>query len=232
MNCLEVRRALLANPMNDEADLQAHLQECTACRSFSIDLKRQEAQLREALAVPVPPHLAERVLLATRLRRPRWHGVAWAASLLLTITIGFGGYLKWPSQTPAAWSEVILAHVLNERDTLSRNDSISLDRLTTALADFGLNVKSEVGRIRYLDKCEMPGGKGLHVVVDTRELGQVTLILPPHGTQHPQGETTRDGFAARLVTLGGTTVGVVTEHPDQIDALSHWLGQTLQARSI
>lgn len=226
MTCLDVRRALLATPISEEPSLLAHLQDCTACRAFAADLKRQEAQLREALAVPVPAHLAERVLLATRLRRPRWYGLAWAASLLLAVMIGFSSYQFRP--TSVAWCDVVLAHVLNERNTLEKDDEIPAQRLGHALAEFGLSAKGDLGQIRFLDRCALPGGRGLHVVIDTHELGQVTLILLPPGAHAAGEQMARDGFATKLVTIGDAVVGVVTQHPDQLEHLNHWLSHELQ----
>jgi len=228
MNCLEVRRLLLENPAIDAQELHRHLHGCPACQAFAVELKQQEAQLEQALNVPIPPRLTERVLLATSLRKPRWQPYAWAASILLAVMLGIGGYLNLQHQTPAAWSEVVLAHVLNERNTLEKDDRISADRLSVALASFGLTAKGDLGRIRFLDRCEMPGGKGLHVVIDTRELGQVTLIFPPRGMQIEPGRSARDGFVAKLVTIGATTIGIVTEHPDRLEPLSHWLKAELR----
>lgn len=229
MNCLEVRRALLANPESGESTLQAHLQACTTCRAFSAELKQQEGVLREALAVPVPPHLADRVLLATRLKRPRLRGLAWAASVLLAITVVFSGYLYQKSPASVAWCEVVLAHVLNERYTLEENNQVTAQQLQDALAGFGLSTKSTLGRIRYLDRCALPGGRGLHVVVDTRALGQVTLVLLPQGAHAADEQMARDGFTTKLVTIGDTAIGVVTQHPDRLEKLSDWVSQELQA---
>lgn len=229
MNCLEARRQLLENPVSQEPLLQQHMLDCASCAAFAAELKQQEAQLRGALTIPVPPRLAERVLLATSLRRPRWQPYAWAASILLAILLGMGGYWSLQQPTPASWSEVVLAHVLNERDSLEQDERISADRLSVALASFGLSAKGDLGRIRFLERCEMPGGKGLHVVIDTQELGQVTLVFPPKGMRIKYGHSTRDGFVASLLHVGHTAIGVVTEHPEKLERLGLWLKAELRA---
>lgn len=228
MNCLEARGLLLSNPLAEDAALLAHLQGCDGCHAFSVELSQQENQLREALDVPVPKQLAERILLNTQLRKPRWQRPVLAAAAVLFVLVGVGGYLLPSAPMPAAWSEVVLAHVLNERDTLQGRAQISADQLRLALAGFGLTVSDDLGRIDYLDRCEMPGGKGLHVVINTVELGQVTLILPPPGTPAQGGQSSRDGFTSTLVQVGRTSIGVVTAHPDRARRLNHWLEEKLR----
>ncbi|MCH7312156.1 DUF3379 family protein [Acinetobacter sp. ANC 4805] len=226
MNCITAHRLLLENPANDDPTLLKHLQECCNCQNFANQLRKQELLLKDALEIDTPPKLAERILLNTILRKPRWQPYAFAASIIFMVFLGVGNnYLQ--QQRTTTWSEVILSHVLNERASLKNDDQISPDQLSAALVHFNLNAKSNIGRIRFLEPCEMPGGKGLHVVIDTVELGQVTLILPPKGAHIDTGYTQREGFIAKLVHVDKVTIGVVTEHPDKLEQLDQWLNRNL-----
>lgn len=232
MNCLDLRRILLADPRADSTVLRAHLGACPACRAFAAGLARDERVLQQALAVPVPQHLAERVLLSTRLGGTRWRSWALAASVVMALALGAGMWLQPQAQAPG-WSEIVLAHVLSERAALAHQDHVSSAALATAMADYGLQVRGDLGRVRYLDHCEMPGGKGLHVVLESPELGVVTLILPPSGASGAgREEVSRSGFAARMVAVGASAIGIVTDRPELLDLLSRRLRQQLVAHQI
>lgn len=232
MNCLELRRIRLCDPQAESAELCAHLDTCPACRAFVATLATEDALLQQALAVPVPLHLAERVLLTAQLQQRRWQPWALAASLVLALSVGMGAWQMRPQPTPS-WSEVVLAHVLNERATLAHRDEVSPRQFASALADYGLDLKGNLGRVSYLDHCDMPGGKGLHVVLETADQGRVTLILPPLSAGGAaRGEAARAGFAARMLTVGATAIGIVTERPEQLDRLGQLLGQQLAARRL
>ncbi|TVZ40836.1 uncharacterized protein DUF3379 [Alteromonadaceae bacterium 2753L.S.0a.02] len=223
MNCLEFRQRLITNPGDQDATLTEHREHCVKCAKFSKELQQHEAKLRQALNVTVPPRLAERILLANDLRKPRWKPYAAAAAITLAITLG--GTAVWRSEPriSATWSEIALAHVLNERDTLQSNAQVSNGELGAALAQFGLTLKAGLGRVLFLEKCDMPGGKGLHIVFDSPQAGRVTLIIPPKGSTVDTGSSTRDGFASAMTKIGSIAVGIVTDRPDQMYFLTHGL---------
>ncbi|PIW71165.1 MAG: DUF3379 domain-containing protein, partial [Hydrogenophilales bacterium CG12_big_fil_rev_8_21_14_0_65_61_21] len=68
MNCLEFRRLALANPLHPGAAALEHEAACPDCARFYLDLRRQEEEMYQALAIPVPEGLADRILLKTRPR--------------------------------------------------------------------------------------------------------------------------------------------------------------------
>jgi hypothetical protein len=227
MNCLHTRRTLLANPHADSPALSTHLAQCDACRQFAQRLACDEMLLRAAMSVAPPEQLAERILLRTKLRsrqpgwfrwigdwsQPRRAGYAAAASAVLAL----GLWWTVPSpENPAQWSEVMLAHVIGEPAALAKNTPIASQVLNEALGDYGLALKAGMGTLRFFDHCALPGGRGIHAVIETPDLGKVTLILPPRGTRAAPGATVREGFAAQIVHIGQASVGLVADRPENI----------------
>ncbi len=231
MNCLEVRRMLLQHPQSQHQHslLRQHLDICPDCQQFAQQLLQQEQVLIDALHVSPPPHFADRILLNHQMhqRQRFWRPVmGWAAAVVLTISSMF----FWNhGQSQPDWSEVVLAHVLNEQDTLQQQADISAQQLQQALAPFGVVNATPLGKIRYLDHCDMPGGKGLHVVLDHAQYGKITLIMIP---RHVQNLTTqhleRDGFSARVLNIGATSLGLVTDQPQTLEAITAFMTQNLQ----
>lgn len=69
MNCMDVRRALLADPGRVAPGEDAHLLACDSCRRFAAEVAVREGLIDHALHVPLPPGF-ERRLLELRRRRP------------------------------------------------------------------------------------------------------------------------------------------------------------------
>jgi len=65
MNCLDVRRTLLSDPMSGSAPLLAHVEGCAACKSFMREVRVGDTSVRKALSIDVPEGLSARI----RLRR-------------------------------------------------------------------------------------------------------------------------------------------------------------------
>lgn len=98
MTCREVQERLSAwldgelAPPEGEL-IAAHLLGCDGCRREVAQLRALDAALAE-LVVPVPPHLAEKVVARLQgqpdqgRRRPWWQSLAMVASLVLGIVLG------------------------------------------------------------------------------------------------------------------------------------------------
>jgi hypothetical protein len=245
MHCLDCRRSLLAEPYASSPQLAAHLGECALCRAFAASLLRDEETLRAALAVPLPEQLHEKILLRTALRRrrdgwferlrgmlagltPHQEGLAAiAGAAVLVAGVWFAG--PRPIQS-VDWSRVALEHTVAEIGALASTKRIPQARLEQELARYGMALDGELGVVRFLEHCPLPGGKGVHVVIETPDLGQVTLILPPPGTDSDEGTASAQGFSARMVSTRGATVAVVTRDSARLPALAARMQQRLVAR--
>jgi hypothetical protein len=243
MNCLDTRRILMIDPEKSNGDVQNHLAECESCRAFAARLARDEQLLLSSIAIPVPEQLAERILLRTQMqtRTPTlWRRIkavvelffpnpafyAMAASVMLSIGLVV---TQTSLEHNANWSEVILAHVLGEAEPLTQATDVAEREFNVALKSYGLTAKSNLGKIRYIGRCSLPGGRGVHAVIDTPDLGQVAFILPPIGVQTTLGRAQREGYASQMTRINQTSIGIVTQYPEKLDALSNRLHQQIIA---
>lgn len=238
MNCLAARAALLADPHTQDAALLDHLSDCLACRTAAAVAVREDALLRSALNVPVPDQLAGRILLQTELKRGRtrplkrlWqrlaelvHGAPGGLAVALSFLIAIGIWVAQPAQDASLnWGEVALAHAIAEPSALNSSDTLPTSALAAALAAHGLALTGDLGVIRVVAACPVPGGRGSHIVIETREFGRATLILPPVGQPTAPGEARGEGLFARMVEIGGVGFGVVTHDAQRLPGLAHLL---------
>lgn len=202
MNCLTVRATLLANPHTQTAELSDHLADCPACRAFAADVLHEDALLRSAIDVTVPRELAARILLQTQIRQRRsdpfgrlrrwlgqwatWPqmGLAGAISAVLVLALSLGQPDR-PSNLN--WGQVVLAHAIAEPGAAASKAVVARTSLETALHAYGLRLAGDLGVIRFVEHCAVPGGRGTHIVIETKDYGSVTLLLPPPGDRPQPG---------------------------------------------
>lgn len=215
INCLECRSTLTADPQS--ASVRTHLGTCASCRAWAEPWLQQERLIVSALDVATPEGLLDQLLLRQHERAPRprpWFAAAAAAAFVLI------GALVWAiSAAPStSWLEVVVAHVTVERSTLTLGTEVPEATLVAALKTRGLSLHGSLGAVRYVDECELPGGNGVHVVVETAEAGRYSFIVLPDGVRPPTGSSTHEGLFAQLVRVHDRTIGVVAQRPEQLRA--------------
>ncbi len=190
MNCFEFRRRILANPREKTREQEQHMSECAACANLAKEMESFEASIHDAVLVPVPEALAERVLLRHKIRSPGRLGVwALAASLIVALAVViqlYHGAADDENRVVAAAAlgdnhpaVAAISYVLDHEPQLLK-EGLSGDPavMRSALSRLGLTLPAGGITVRYLGKCPVVGGTGEHVVLQT-PFGHVTLILVP-----------------------------------------------------
>ncbi|GGE88110.1 DUF3379 family protein [Massilia psychrophila] len=246
MNCLTLRATLLADPHTQTAEVSDHLAECPACRAFAVSMMHEDALLRSAIDVTVPRELAARILLQTQIRHRRtdpldqlrrwlgqWvtmprMGLAAALSAVLAVALSVS-QVDRPSNLN--WGQVALAHAIAEPEATASKAVVARTSLETALQAYGLSLAGDLGVIRLVEHCAVPGGRGTHIVVETKDYGSVTLLLPPPGERPSPGSARGEGLSARMIDIVGVGVGVVATEQANLPALAALLARQIVARA-
>ena len=190
MTCFEFRRLLLAHPREKTAEQAEHLAQCSRCAELAANAAAFEARLEQAVLVPVPDSLADKILLRQRMR-PQARQVRWAiaATLMIGVALGIQLYRTYDpaGASPNLATAVGMNHpavaaisfvIDHEPQILKENRSGDPDVMMNAFQRLGLKFPGDGVSVRYLGKCPVPGGTGEHVVLTT-PYGRVTLILVP-----------------------------------------------------
>jgi hypothetical protein len=176
MNCIDLRRDALAQPLRLAPEAQQHVMECAACRAFVERQRELETELYEALSVPVPDGLADRVLVAHGIRRRR---APWAWALAATILLAAGiAVVGRPMFSGRALASEAIAHVHEEPQSFSIVETHVPELLSRELAVQGVGLGVKLGQVTYATLCPTSAGKAHHIVVATPD-GPVTLLLLP-----------------------------------------------------
>jgi hypothetical protein len=223
MNCFEFRRVLLVNPRERTAEQEAHLAQCAACARLAVDAGGFETRLEQAVLVPVPDGLADRILLRHKMQPgPRYRLLALAATLVLGVGVATQLYrTNDAAHEPARLAVALGAEhpavaaisfvIDHEPRLLSEGRTGDPQVMMASLKRLGLNLPAGGVAVRYLGKCPLPGGgMGDHVVLTT-SYGQVTLILAP---DYPVGSRVlvADRSMTALAQPSGTGGYIVIAH--------------------
>ncbi|MEO5677445.1 MAG: DUF3379 family protein [Usitatibacter sp.] len=178
MNCLDFRREALAQPLRLAIVARQHADECSECRAFLERQRSLDADLFDAMRVPAPDGLADRVLVAQGIRRrPRAWGWALAASIVLAA--GLVAFVA-PELAGRALAGEAIAHVKEEPQSFTIAQRHAPETLSTDLAVQGVRLARAL-EVTYAQLCPMGEVRARHLVVST-DAGPVTLLLLPDDT--------------------------------------------------
>jgi len=207
MNCIDFRRLVLVDPRGLSEDARGHAAECAACRETLEKQREADDRLFDAMQVPVPDGLADRILVAHG-KPPARRRFAWAIAATLFLTAGVGLLGRRYLSADPLGAEAI-EHVAHEPQSFSTVQVVANDFLPAALAEQGFKATLALGKVSYERICPMDGRTARHVVVRTAD-GPVTLFLMPGDPSRRQRTVTETGgMAAVTVAAAKGSVAIV-----------------------
>lgn len=208
MNCLEVRRRMLADPPAARQMAAAHFSVCAPCADYAATIERLDAEVAEALAVPASPRLADRILEATLPPMRQRRGIlALAASFVAVSTIA--GLLSFEADHPLALAGIdfVIEEEASAILAAAPTDSAALTRAARGLR---IELPPQLGKLRYIGTCPFAGSTAHHLIA-TIPQGKVTLLLLPDHRIDAAGSAQARGLRAVVRPAGAGSIAVVGE---------------------
>jgi hypothetical protein len=225
MDCAHVRRSMLAEPSNDDAQLRLHLSTCPECTRYAEQLRRFEGRLDSALRVEVNPRLMpQRVVTPLRAARPRGAARPWdpphrrwiaaAASVLLGTAVAVSLWLAAPGRSLAA---DVVKHMAGEPDAWARTEiPVPEPRLDKVLIDSHVRLRPSAGLVSYASSCSFRGHTVPHLVVQT-DSGPVTVMVLTHEALRGAMRFNEQGYRGVIVPVRGHGSLAVLERGPETD---------------
>lgn len=220
MNCIDFRRHALVQPLRLGEEALTHAAGCAACDAFIERQRQLDAGLFEALQVPVPDGLAERIVLAHGMRQQRrpWVWAAAAATMVALATAAFApSYLAGNALAGEA-----IAHVKEEPQSFRLVSKHAPEFLPGELAAQGIRLAAALGEVTYTQICPMREGKARHIVVATAR-GPVTLLLmPTDTTRRRRALSDAEGLSAITFSTSRGSIAIVAanrQHALEVERL-------------
>lgn len=223
MNCLEVRRQMLADPVAARRSATAHLSACPACSEYAESIRRLDADLAAALAVPASPRLADRILGATLPpMRQRRRFLALAASFAAASTVAGLLSLEADDSMALAGIDFVIEEEANAILAAAPADSAALGRAVRSLR---IALPPQLGALRYIGTCPFEGSMAHHVIATTPQ-GKVTLLLLPDRRVDRAGSARARGLRAIVSPAGEGSITVVGESRRSLERVHEMILRT------
>ena len=226
MDCLEFRRRLGADPAHRDAGFIAHRDACPACAAAWARAQQFERRLADALAVPPPPRLAERMLLAQataeRLARRKYlqRGLALAASAGGAFVLG--RFLGTRDDTESLRA-LAVAHLPGEAFALGLKQPIPVSAIEQGFINRGVRLAaSPPPDVTYVHDCPVGPYRTVHLVMQRGGLPVTVIYVVGHRNRaHDRFE--RAGWHGTVVPLHGGTLVAMAANPELLaGAVRDW----------
>ena len=221
MDELEFRRRLYAEPNENDPLIEAFAKEDADRNKFLNDIKQLDKDITDALNIPVPENLADKLILNQAIethrvekKKRRVHlaiaaSVAFCCSILLNFTM---------KQAPLDIGQHALAHMDHELYSLEPTTKrYQLSQVNTQLAAFGGSVSDLPGEVSYSTFCDFDGQKSLHLVFQTAQ-GPVTLfIVPRNNGYNAKSQFQNERFNGQIYQTQKASLIIVGENGQDLD---------------
>jgi hypothetical protein len=204
IDCVQFRRAILADPHAADVELARHRQSCGECSAYTERLLGFEEKLERALRVTQRPAEALPGAVVTPLH-PRWRpparrSLAMAASVLVGLVLAGGLWLATPHASLAA---DVVAHMAGEPQAWTRTDvPVPSPELDFVLRNTHMRLRSSAGMVTYAQSCLFRGHRVPHLVVQT-DRGPVTVMVLAHESVSKPAPFDEDGYRGVILPVAG-----------------------------
>lgn len=222
MNCLEFRRAILADPRRLGAGAAAHAGKCAGCSEFLARTLDDEALLARVLRVAVPEGLQARILDRTAVARTRVRWLALAAGVLLALSITV--VITFPRDDELALAGIDFV-VFEEAQSITDATPTDWNALVRVARDMGVSLPEQLGEMRYVCVYPFTAGPAHHLLVKT-PLGKITLLLIPDRTLASRAAGSAYGLNAAVLPAAKGAVIIISDSPRNIERTQMLLKST------
>jgi uncharacterized protein DUF3379 len=200
IDCIQYRRAVLADPRDSSPEVAAHRETCAECRQFTEQLLRFEGRLERALRVDAGAPGAAQVLPFPARRAARRGWLALAASVLIAFVVAGG---VWLAVTGPSLAADVVTHMAGEPDAWQQTDvPVPGSDLSAVLRNAHLRLNPNVGVVSYAQSCEFRGHHVPHLVVQSAA-GPVTVMVLVHEQVPAATPFDENGYRGVIVPVAG-----------------------------
>lgn len=179
MDCLTLRRLVLADPHRADEAIIEHIADCRQCGSYKREICRLDYMLENAVKLPVPECLPARILVrqSNKSRRIGVWGISAALAACCIIAVAIG--LRVMPPAAAQWQAAVQTYMNQTGSAPDLSLAVAHREVNAILQQLGVSLNADIGAIAAAAPCVIGNRKGAHLVV-AGDYGPVTILIMPH----------------------------------------------------
>ncbi|WP_281556644.1 DUF3379 family protein [Thalassomonas sp. RHCl1] len=223
MDDLQFRRSIYADPKSRDEAMQEAIDGDPTKQQFVRDIEALDDKLAQAMKVPVPDDLYDKLILRQTLdshrqqKRKNRIQLAMAASVAFALGLTFN-FMQY--STPySTLGEYALAHVYHEEGKFSNDDQVrvSLAALNDKMATFNGSFEQGFGELISAQFCPFQGVKSLHLVFQGKSSPVTVLIVPNHEELEFIEDFNDENFNGKTLLMHDNNVIVIGDKNEPIE---------------
>jgi hypothetical protein len=224
MDELTFRRTIYAEPNTTDPNIIRAAKDDPAKQSFWDEVKAMDAQIAEAMNIPIPENFADKLILRQgldefsqkRQKRP-WY-FAMAASLAMLASISYMTLLAGDNGlVNDVYAHVSKDHMAKELSMSRRN--VTSDDINKKMASFNVVMSEDIGEVVSANYCYLDTIKSLHMIVKG-EKGLISLFIVPDSESEKLEESfSNSEFVGTSFLLQSAKIIIVGDNSQEVSQL-------------
>lgn len=218
MDDLLFRRNIYADPKTTDPDVISAKNSDPAKQKFAHELEQLDQKIFDALNVPVPEELSEKLILRQSLASHQQQKKSTRIKLAVAASVAFAiGLTVNQLQFSHAYSSIgdyAIAHTNHEAKQFSNNTeaNVTLTALNKKMASFNGQFSADLGELIMAEFCRFDGMKSLHLVLKGQNSPVNIYVVPANDhlaymKEFTNGElngVVNDFKASQIIVVGDT----------------------------
>jgi hypothetical protein len=224
MDELSFRRTIYAEPNTTDPDIIQAAKDDPAKQVFWDEVKAMDAQLAQAMSIPVPENFADKLILRQgmdefsqkRQKRP-WY-IALAASVAMVVGVSYVTLFAGNN----GFSNDIYAHINHEymnKEIAMTGQHVSQNVINEKMATFNGVLSGEIGDVLSANYCYLGTIKSLHMIIKGKT-GLINLfVVDNNNSKELKEDFSTNGLVGTSFLLQSAKIIIVGDDKEQVSHL-------------
>jgi hypothetical protein len=236
MDELEIRRRLLTDPYQQNAEQRQLLQQNEEYQQFHQDILALDQQIKAVLSPTVPAQLENRLLLQQHQHKQGQQKRFYQSLIALAASVAFlaGFALNWSFFLYGSQSlgENSLAHVYHEEPYMPfMQTALSSSEVNAKLTEFDAQFDTSEQQVVYANYCNFRGTRSLHLVLSTEQGLLTVFVVPKQNSLTYEAEFHDDKYQGRSINSHKAILVMVSDKAEVLQQGELQLLKNLQFKA-
>nr|WP_297349388.1 DUF3379 domain-containing protein [uncultured Glaciecola sp.] len=224
MDELSFRRTIYAEPNTTDPDIIQAANNDPAKQAFWDEVKAMDAQLAQAMNIPVPENFADKLILRqgmdefTQKRKKRPWYVAMAASVAMVVGVSYMTLLAGNN----GLANDVFAHVSHEymnKEMTMGGKNVTQEAINEKMATFNGSLSEDIGEVVSANYCYLNTIKSLHMIIRGKT-GLVNLfVVTDNKSKELEEDFSNDELIGTSFLLSSAKIIIVGDDKEDVSQL-------------